>query len=148
MSEVTERQPRRERRTIYVVAAVVVVALVVVALLVRGERETTTEAEQKAEQLLTALAAAGAPTPQVDQVVRVLGDDGGATCEDPGSALGRATLLGQLVNGAAGPGIRPVVADNRVVEGQLLIIQIYCPDELAGFQDLVDGLHLDDTVKG
>ena len=129
-------------------AAVVVVALVVVALLVRGERQTTTEAEQKAEQLLTALAAAGAPTPQVDQVVRVLGDDGGATCEDPGSALGRATLLGQLVNGAAGPGIRPVVADNRVVEGQLLIIQIYCPDELAGFQDLVDGLHLDDTVKG
>ncbi|KLN34675.1 hypothetical protein FB00_10935 [Cellulosimicrobium funkei] len=148
MSEVTERQPRRERRTIYVVAAVVVVALVVVALLVRGERQTTTEAEQKAEQLLTALAAAGAPTPQVDQVVRVLGDDGGATCEDPGSALGRATLLGQLVNGAAGPGIRPVVADNRVVEGQLLIIQIYCPDELAGFQDVVDGLHLDDTVKG
>lgn len=148
MSEVTERQPRRERRTIYVVAAVVVVALVVVALLVRGERQTTTEAEQKAEQLLTALAAGGAPTPQVDQVVRVLGDDGGATCEDPGSALGRATLLGQLVNGAAGPGIRPVVADNRVVEGQLLIIQIYCPDELAGFQDLVDGLHLDDTVKG
>ena len=148
MSEVTERQPRRERRTIYVVAAVVVVALVVVALLVRGERQTTTEAEQKAEQLLTALAAAGAPTPQVDQVVRVLGDDGGATCADPGSAQGRATLLGQLVNGAAGPGIRPVVADNRVVEGQLLIIQIYCPDELAGFQDLVDGLHLDDTVKG
>ena len=148
MSEVTEQQPRRERRTIYVVAAVVVVALVVVALLVRGERQTTTEAEQKAEQLLTALAAAGAPTPQVDQVVRVLGDDGGATCEDPGSALSRATLLGQLVNGAAGPGMRPVVADNRVVQGQLLVIQIYCPDELAGFQDLVDGLKLDDTVKG
>ena len=79
--------------------------------------------------------------------MRVLGDDGGATCEDPSGALSRATLLGQLVNGAAGPGIRPVVADNRVVRGQLLVIEIYCPDELAGFQDLVDGLNLDDTVK-
>ncbi|MBE9925138.1 hypothetical protein G8C93_04425 [Cellulosimicrobium cellulans] len=148
MSEVTERQPRRERRTIYVVAAVVVVALVVVALVARGSQPTTTEAEQKADQLLVAFAAAGVPTPDVEQVVRVLGDDGGATCEDPGGALSRATLLGQLVNGAAGPGIRPVVADNRVVRGQLLVIEIYCPDELAGFQDLVDGLHLDDTVRG
>ncbi|KFD43784.1 MULTISPECIES: hypothetical protein [Cellulosimicrobium] len=148
MSEVTERQPRRERRTIYVVAAVVVVALVVVALVARGSQETTTEAEQKADQLLVAFAAAGVPTPDAEQVVRVLGDDGGATCEDPGGALSRATLLGQLVNGAAGPGIRPVVADNRVVRGQLLVIEIYCPDELAGFQDLVDGLHLDDTVRG
>ncbi|MET7136218.1 hypothetical protein MT994_19135 [Cellulosimicrobium sp. MI9406] len=148
MSEVTERQPRRERRTIYVVAAVVVVALVVVALVARGSQETTTEAEQKADQLLVAFAAAGVPTPDVEQVVRVLGDDGGATCEDPGGALSRATLLGQLVNGAAGPGIRPVVADNRVVRGQLLVIEIYCPDELAGFRDLVDGLHLDDTVRG
>jgi hypothetical protein len=148
MSEVTERQPHRERRTIYVVAAVVVVALVVVALVARGSQETTTEAEQKADQLLVAFAAAGVPTPDVEQVVRILGDDGGATCEDPGGALSRATLLGQLVNGAAGPGIRPVVADNRVVRGQLLVIEIYCPDELAGFRDLVDGLYLDDTVRG
>jgi hypothetical protein len=148
MTEVTERQSGRERRVVYIVAGVVVLVLLVVALLVHDTRQTTAEAEQKADQLIAALAAAGAPTPQQDQVVGVLGDDGGATCEDPSGALSRATLLGQLVNGAAGPGMRPVVADNRVVKGQLLVIEIYCPDELAGFQDLVDGLNLDDTVRG
>jgi hypothetical protein len=39
-------------------------------------------------------------------VVRVLGDDGGAICDDPNSSLKKAILYGQLTNGAAGPGIR------------------------------------------
>jgi hypothetical protein len=60
-------------------------------------------------------------------VVRVLGDDGGAICDDPNSALKKAILYGQLTNGAAGPGIRPVIADNRVVQGELAVIKIYCP---------------------
>ena len=61
-------------------------------------------------------------------VVRVLGDDGGAICQDPNAALSRAALLDRLMNGAAGPGMRPVIADNRAVKGELLVIQIYCPD--------------------
>ena len=36
--------------------------------------------------------------------MRVLGDDGGATCDDPNEALSRATLLSLLTNGATGPG--------------------------------------------
>lgn len=148
MTEIPERQSRGERRTLYVVASVVVVLLVVVALVLHGSRTTSAEADAKADQLIAALAAAGAPTPDQDQVVALLGDDGGATCEDPTSALSKATLLGRLVNGASGPGMRPVIADNRVVTGQLLIIEVYCPDELPAFQEFVDGLDLDDTVSG
>ena len=66
-------------------------------------------------------------------------------CDDPNGALSRATLLAQLTNGASGPGIRPVIADSRVVQGQLLIIKVYCPDELEEFQTFVDSLNLDTT---
>jgi len=147
MSTEQEQQPVRERRTVYVVAVVVLVVLVVVGLLGFSSHQASEAANQKATQLIAALAAAGAPTPHKDQVVRVLGDDGGATCDDPTDALRKATLLGQLMNGAAGPGMRPVIADNRVVKGQLAIITIYCPDELPAFQDFVDGLNLDQTVR-
>jgi hypothetical protein len=34
-----------------------------------------------------------------------------------------------------------------VVRGQLLIIKIYCPDELPDLQDLTDKLKFDDVVK-
>jgi hypothetical protein len=63
-------------------------------------------------------------------IVDVFGDDGGATCAKPNSALKRGLLLGELTNGAAGPGARPIIADNRVVQGQLLVMKVYCPDEL------------------
>ena len=75
--------------------------------------------------------------------MRVLGDDGGATCEDPNEALNRAVLLAQLSNGASGPGSRPVIADSRVFQGQLLIIEVYCPDELDDFREFVEDLKTD-----
>ena len=79
--------------------------------------------------------------------MRVLGDDGGATCADPNDALSRSILLSQLTNGATGPGARPVIADSRVFKGQLLIIKIYCPDELDDFQAYVDNLKTDDVAS-
>ena len=90
-------------------------------------RRSNGRGRDKADQLVAALENAGATAPSQDQIVRVLGDDGGAICEDPGSSLRRAILHGQLTNGATGPGMRPVIADNRVVRGQLLVIEIYCP---------------------
>ena len=78
--------------------------------------------------------------------MRVLGDDGGATCEDPNDALSRAILFSQLANGAAGPGPgRSSRTAGR--QGQLLIIQIYCPDELEDFQEFVDDLKTDDVAS-
>ncbi|TCC60570.1 hypothetical protein E0H73_21850 [Kribbella pittospori] len=140
MSIQEETQSGSERRTIYIVVAVVVAILMIIGLIAFSSKRSNEQAEQKADQFIAALQSAGARTPTRDQVVRVLGDDGGATCNDPNSALTRGTLLALLSNGATGPGMRPVIADSRVLRGQLLIIKIYCPDELEDFQNFVDDL--------
>lgn len=147
MSTPSETEPRRERTWIYITACVILAVLLLVSLLTFSSHRQTNEANQKADQLIAALAAAGARTPDRDQIVRVLGTDGGATCENPNDALGRAVLFTQLANGAAGPGARPVIVDSKVLKGQLLIIQIYCPDELNDFKEFVEDLKTDDVAS-
>ncbi|MGY0539739.1 hypothetical protein ACW14X_19655 [Nocardioides sp. YJ-D4] len=146
MSTPMETQSKRERSWIYITALVVLGVLVVVGLIAFNSARETRNAEEKADELIAALEDAGARTPDKDQIVRVLGEDGGATCEDPNDALSRAILLSQLSNGATGPGARPVVADSRVFQGQKLIIEIYCPDELDDFNEFVDDLETDDVA--
>ena len=136
-----------ERRTIYIVCAIVFGVLIVVALLAYRSAESNEQAEEKANQLIAALEQAGARAPSQEQIVRVLGDDGGALCDDPDQSLRKSILYSQLVNGAGGPGMRPIIADSRVVKGQLLVIGIYCPDELPGFQEVVDNLKFDDVAE-
>jgi Tfp pilus assembly protein FimT len=142
----TESPTQPGNRTLYIVVAAVLVILMVVGLVAFRSAKASREAEDKADQLIAALEDAGARAPSRDQIVRVLGDDGGPTCDDPNNALRRATLLAQLANGAAGPGSRPVIADSRVFQGQLLIIEIYCPDELDDFQAFIDDLKTDDVA--
>ena len=146
MSTPTETQGTRERSWIYITALVVLGVLVVAGLIAFSSARETRNAEEKADELIAALEDAGARTPDRDQIVRVLGEDGGATCENPNDALSRAILLSQLSNGATGPGARPVVADSRVFQGQKLIIEIYCPDELDDFNEFVDDLETDDVA--
>ncbi|MEU0264780.1 hypothetical protein [Nocardioides sp. NPDC006303] len=146
MSTPTETESKRERSWIYITALVVLGVLVVAGLLAFNSARETRNAEEKADELIAALEDAGARTPDRDQIVRVLGEDGGATCENPNDALSRAILLSQLSNGATGPGARPVVADSRVFQGQKLIIEIYCPDELDDFNEFVDDLETDDVA--
>jgi hypothetical protein len=148
MTTVQETQDTSERKALYIVVAFVVVALVVVGLFTFRSARSTAEAEQKADQFISELQAIGAPTPSKEAVVRVLGDDGGAVCADPNGALSRATLLAQLANGASGPGSRPVIANSKVVQGELLVIKVYCPEELEEFQKFVDSLNLDTTSGG
>ncbi|MFE3998422.1 hypothetical protein ACFX43_06410 [Nocardioides sp. YIM B13467] len=143
MSTPTETQSTRERSWIYITALVVLGVLIVAGLIAFSSARETRNAEEKADELIAALEDAGARTPDRDQIVRVLGEDGGATCENPNDALSRAVLLSQLSNGATGPGARPVVADSRVFQGQMLIIEIYCPEELDDFQEFVDDLKTD-----
>ena len=142
----TESQTGRERGILYIVAAVLVGVLMVIALFTFSSARSTREAEEKADELIAAIEEAGATAPSRDQIVRVLGDDGGATCTDPNESLTRAVLLSQLVNGAGGPGARPVIADSRVLRGQLLIIEIYCPEELEEFREFVEDLETDDVA--
>jgi hypothetical protein len=80
--------------------------------------------------------------------VRVLGDDGGAVCADPSSALVRAGYFAQLGNGAAGPGQRPVIVADRLVQGEQMILQIYCPDQLDEFTQFTEDLKYADVLKG
>ena len=144
MSTQLETSTRRGRSVTYIVSVILLVALTVIGLITfRAARETDRAAE-KADQLTSEIEAAGGTAPSREQIMRVLGDEGGAVCANPNEALSRATFLGMLMNGASGPGSRPVIADNRVVQGQLLIIEVYCPDELAEFQQFVDSLETAD----
>lgn len=141
MSTPAENQSPRERSWIYITSCVILVVLFVWAVLAFHSARETKRAQDKADAFIAALHDAGAArTPDKNQVVRVLGDDGGATCANPNEALSRATLFTLLSNGAAGPGARPIVADSRLLQGQLLIMKIYCPDELKDFQKTVDDL--------
>ena len=147
MSTPSETQTRRERSWIYWTACALLVVAAVLALLMFRDVRETSRAQEKADQLVVALQDAGVRNPDRDRIVRVLGDDGGATCENPNEALSRATVLTLLVNGATGPGIRPVIADSRAVRGQLLIMEVYCPGELDEFREFVEDLETDDLVR-
>ncbi|GAB3889743.1 hypothetical protein GCM10029964_060020 [Kibdelosporangium lantanae] len=140
MTSTMGRSTRKQRFVLYGAAIAVVVVLAVVGLLGWRASATGKEARRKADQLVAALDTAGARTPSADEIVRLLGDDGGAVCAAPNDALTKATMLGQLANGSGGPGTRAVVADSRLVYGEVLVISIYCPDQLAGFQQFVSGL--------
>lgn len=142
MSTHEETQHPRERSIISIVAIVVLVALAVIATITFvGARQQARDID-KAQELLDSFADAGVSTPfTAEQVARVLGDDGGAVCADPNAALSRATLLAGLSNGAGGPGQRPTLVESRLLQGQLLIIQTYCPEEAEEFQDFVDSLN-------
>jgi Tfp pilus assembly protein FimT len=148
MTAPAENQSPRERTWIYVVACAILAVLVIWGIVAFSSARETRRAQDKADELIAALQDAGARTPDQDQIVRVLGDDGGATCANPNKALSRATLLSLLTNGATGPGARPVIADSRAVQGQLLIMQVYCPGEVEDFQKFVDDLKTDDVASG
>jgi hypothetical protein len=103
-------------------------------------------AQQLAAELTQKLEAAGFTAPDQDMLVRSLGDDGGAVCDDPGGALRVAILNDQISNGASFVGRRPVIIDNRRVAGEALILETYCPEELQEFRDKFDDLKFDDTL--
>ena len=131
---------RTSEKIVYGLVAVMLLLLGGVALAsYRGQKETE-QANVKAQQLQTALSTAGLRVPYKDSIVRVLGDDGGAVCHDPENALRRGTLYGMITNGAAGPGQRPVIVDNKILQGQLIIMKVYCPQYVDAFQDVIDDL--------
>lgn len=131
---------RRERVILYSALGVLLVVVAAVGVATwRGAQETR-DAQEKADRLVAALVELGAHAPDRDQIVRVLGTDGGRVCADPSGALNRAAQLGGMSNGAGGPGSRPVLADSGLVRGELAIITIYCPGELSEFQEFVDDL--------
>ncbi len=140
MSTQTESSTKRSRSVIYIVAMILLVLFAVVALMSFRSARETQQSLTKADQLIAAIESAGGTAPSREQIARVLGDDGGAVCANPNDALSRATFLSQLTNGATGPGNRPVISNARIAIGEVAIIKVYCPDQLAEFQQFIDDL--------
>ena len=137
-----------EDRVTYWIIAVAVGALMIVGLITYSGQKSSQQAQAKAQQLVTKFEQAGLPVPEnLDIVVRTLGEDGGAVCDNPASALGKATLADQITNGADFVGRRPVIIDRDLVVGELLILQTYCPEHLQDYRDQIDDYKTDDTVK-
>lgn len=136
-----------EHRWIYVGAIVVLVGMMIAGLLTYTQQKATNEAHRKADQLNEALVAKGFASRNTGNIANTLGTDGGPVCTDPNSALKRGLWLVQLANGAGGPGMRPVIADKRILEAGAEVIKVYCPDRLADYQKKVNDLKTSDTVN-
>ena len=145
MSDERVRTARGDR-VVYWVAIGVLVVLTLVALLAFRQAREQAAATQKAEELVATLEAAGVERlPSVERVARVLGDDGGSVCAEPGDALRRSTLLAMLTNGASGPGVRPVIVESRLFEGQVAVMSVYCPEHLEDVRAFLDELKTADA---
>jgi hypothetical protein len=141
-----EQEVKRNLHTMYWIIGVVVVLLAVIGLFTYNGGTENRQSERLAQDLTAAYQDAGLTAPDQDLIVRSLGTDGGAVCANPLNALGKAHLLDQLTNGA-NIGRRPVIVDPRILQGELLILQTYCPDEVQQYKDKIDQLKTDDTIN-
>jgi hypothetical protein len=147
MSDDFASESGREFRLVYWICGAIALALVIGGFIAYDAKADSAEARQKASQLSAKLQQAGLPVPDQDILVRTLGDDGGSVCEDPGGALRKAIAHDMIANGASHVGRRPVIGDPRLVQGQRLVMETYCPDELEDFREEFDDLKTDDVVK-
>ncbi|KQX49828.1 MULTISPECIES: hypothetical protein [unclassified Streptomyces] len=137
-----------EHKWIYIGAIVILVGLVVTGLIRYSTFKRTDESASKASRLSEELVKAGYPAPDQENTQRLLGTDGGEVCQAPGDALKKALYrIERISNGATGPGMRPVIADTRAVQAERIVLQVYCPDKLDEFDDAVEDLKTDDTVR-
>lgn len=135
-------------RWIYWAIGGVVVVLAVIGVITYSAGKDDREAQDKAQQLAQKFQQAGLRVPDdQDVITSSLGTDGGAVCDNPLSALGKATLLDGLGNGASFVGRRPVIVDRRILVGELLILQTYCPEKVDKYKDKIDDLKVDDVIK-
>lgn len=133
---------------IYWIVGGVLIALVVIGLITYAGQKNDEEAQAKAQELTQKFERAGLPVPSdQDRIARSLGTDGGAVCDNPADALGRALFNSQLTNGASFVGQRPIIADRRVLVGEALILETYCPEELQEFRDKLGDYKVDDTIE-
>ena len=70
---VTEQPSATEHRIVYIIAGVAVVVLTIIALLTYSSGKSSEQADQKANQFVAAVTAAGGRAPSKEQVVRLFG---------------------------------------------------------------------------
>lgn len=143
-----EDEPSARRWIVYTAAALIAVAVgVLMAVLYANHHANQDQelAEQRAAELHAKFEAAGITAFDEDQIVAVLGADGGGFCADPAALVDATSNLGST-NGATGPGNRQSLLDERRLEGDKLVIEVYCPDQLPAFEEYVDSLTLDSST--
>jgi hypothetical protein len=138
------QRPEHNHTVLYVALALAFVALGAWGIAVFEQHKDTEEALEKATALNLLRVDEGLPTLDTESVARVLGTDGAALCDNPGELLEQGALKQQFMNGATGPGMRPILATRNLIEGQRLIIEVYCPDEAADYENAVNDLKLVD----
>ncbi|WP_068278109.1 hypothetical protein [Aldersonia kunmingensis] len=138
------QRPESNHTILYVALALAFIALGAWGIAVFEQHKDTEEALEKATALNLLRVQEGLPTLDTETVARVLGTDGAALCENPGELLEQGALKQQFMNGATGPGLRPILATRNLIEGERLIIQVYCPDEAADYEEAVNDLKLVD----
>ncbi|MGW0045482.1 hypothetical protein [Rhodococcus sp. NPDC003348] len=138
------KRPENSHLTLYLVAFALFVGLAVWGLVAFNQDQRSEEANAMATELALRFSAAGLDPLDIDATARVLGTDGGAVCADPAAALNKATLDQQIVSGAAGPGMRPIIATRNLLVGERLVLEVYCPENLADFDAAVSDLKLAD----
>ncbi|MFB7586402.1 hypothetical protein [Streptomyces sp. NPDC056169] len=137
-----------EHKWIYWGAIVILVGLAVTGVIKYTAVTTSNESLAKANQLQNELLEAGySAPPDTDTIEALLGTNGGPVCEAPGNALQTALWKIGQSNGTTGPGQRPVISDTKAIEAERIVLQVYCPDQLDDFDDAVEDLKTDDTVR-
>ncbi|MBB5083781.1 hypothetical protein [Nonomuraea endophytica] len=133
---------RRSRWITYTATGLLVVVVLIIMAIMWGTRtaNATATAQSKAKQLNEQLVAAGLSPVDPDVLTKALGTKGGQLCADP---AGTVAKVAALTTGAAGPGQRPVIAPQRLIEGAGLVVKVYCPDKQEQFAQALAGLHLE-----
>jgi hypothetical protein len=145
---IPDSEPRSSFTWVYWVLGAILIVLALIGVATYSGEKKDQESQQKAAELSAKFRAAGLPVPHdQDIIIRTLGDDGGPVCDDPSGALRKAILADQISNGADFVGRRPVIIDRRIVLGEALILEIYCPEELEEYQDHIKDLKTDDTIE-
>jgi hypothetical protein len=140
-------QADHNHRTMFWIIGGIAVLLAIIGIFTYNGGPDNRQAQRKADELTQKFQQAGLPVPDDQDVITgVLGTDGGAVCANPLNALGKANLLDQLSNGA-NVGRRPVIIDRRVLLGEALILQTYCPDKAQEYKDKIDDLKTDSTIN-
>ncbi|CRK49188.1 conserved hypothetical protein [Rhodococcus sp. RD6.2] len=138
------KRPENTHLVLYLVLFAAFVGLSVWGLVAFNHDKQSDEANALATELALKFSAAGIEPIDIDSAARVLGTDGGAACADPVAALNEAALDQQIVSGATGPGMRPVIAARNRLVGSRLMLEVYCPENLAEFDAAVADLKLGD----
>ncbi len=135
-----------KERTIYWIVGGIFGVLLIVMLVAWNYDRQNSEADEKAQQLIAAYEEAGFPSPDQDQIARVLGDDGGQVCETADSELVQGYWKLRLMEGGEYY-LRPVPLDGRIRQGLSLVVDVYCPEKRPDIEDFFEDWDFDDTVR-